>query len=628
MRKGEEHPRQPGRHARLPSWSLPIAGAALLAAAIGGLGSPAPALGQTAPLAFGTCQKSQVTTSVPGLQCATLQVPLDRANPSAGTVALAVQRVPASGPRVGVIVLLAGGPGQAAIPPFESEIAPLSRPAVLRGFELVAFDQRGTGQSGELRCEPSLAASAKEDFTEACGNSLGPSRADYTSQASVEDLDAVREALGGGPLSLLAVSYGGRVAGMYAHEHPGDVARMVLDSPSPIAGDDPLRTQSLRALPRVLNEGICGAGACRSFTTNAYADLARLAARLRGGPLHTRIYDGHGRLSRTTITERDLLRLADRLDLPGGLRMLAPAAISAAADGDAAPLARLTQEPRSTELGGVSVGLFLATYCDENPLPWPTSSDPASRRTIMKSFLASVPPSSVAPFALDTVARSSPLSLCASWPATPPAPAAPGGISATPTLILSGADDLRTPFEQSLAIAVGYSHVQLLRIPATGHSTVSTDLSGCARTAMIGFLTSGQAPSACPLHTEPTALPLPPASLAQVRPARSASRLAGRVGAAVAITLEDIAGQPGSSGGGLRGGSWVVRQDARAETLVLSGAVDVPGVRVSGTITATHSSVRGRLTINGRLRGTLRLAGQTLSGRIGGAAVRARLVRP
>src|SRR5437773_10808637 len=122
MRKGEEHPRRAGRHARLPSSSMPIAGAALLAAAIGGVGSAAPALGQTAPLAFGSCQKSQVTTSVPGLQCATLQVPLDRANPSAGSVVLAVQRVPASGPRVGVIVLLAGGPGQAAIPPFEGDI--------------------------------------------------------------------------------------------------------------------------------------------------------------------------------------------------------------------------------------------------------------------------------------------------------------------------------------------------------------------------------------------------------------------------------------------------------------------------------------------------------------------------
>jgi pimeloyl-ACP methyl ester carboxylesterase len=74
----------------------------------------------------------------------------------------------------------------------------------------------------------------------ACSAALGATRAFYTSQESVEDLDALRQALGGTPLSLFAVSYGGRVAGMYAREHPQGVARMVLDSPSPLTGSDPL----------------------------------------------------------------------------------------------------------------------------------------------------------------------------------------------------------------------------------------------------------------------------------------------------------------------------------------------------------------------------------------------------
>lgn len=60
---------------------------------------------QAGPLAFASCRSDQVFVTVPGLQCATLTVPFDRADPSEGSIALALQRVPASAPRQGVIVL-------------------------------------------------------------------------------------------------------------------------------------------------------------------------------------------------------------------------------------------------------------------------------------------------------------------------------------------------------------------------------------------------------------------------------------------------------------------------------------------------------------------------------------------
>ena len=75
-----------------------------------------PVRAQPGSLAFAACHPTQVIVPASGLQCAALDVPFDRADPTVGTVALAVQRVPASAPRVGVIVLLAGGPGQPALP--------------------------------------------------------------------------------------------------------------------------------------------------------------------------------------------------------------------------------------------------------------------------------------------------------------------------------------------------------------------------------------------------------------------------------------------------------------------------------------------------------------------------------
>jgi pimeloyl-ACP methyl ester carboxylesterase len=621
-----------------------------------------PARAQPGSLAFAACHPTQVVVPASGLQCATLSVPFDRADPAVGNIALAVQRVPSSAPRVGVIVLLAGGPGQPALGPFEALLAPLAHEAALRGFELVAFDQRGTGQSQGLIC-PEVGGSPKGGLTSylgACGAALGPTRAFYTSQESVEDLDALRQALGGTPLSLFAVSYGARVAGMYAREHPQGVARMVLDSPTPPAGADALGAQRLHALRRVLDEGVCGAGACRSFSRDVYADLTRVVAALHRHPLRTRIYDARGRLRPASVTEAGVLRLLSGLDVSQGTRELAPAAITAAADGDAEPLARLTHALQAEAPGSgfssppagippavavrvlglagresyaaqapevdsaISVGLFAATYCIEDELPWSPDSPIAGRAATLRSWLASLPAGSTAPFAPATVAASSAGSLCADWPATPPAPPSPTGVSATPTLILSGVDDLRTPYEQDLTVAAGYSDAQLLRVPGVGHSTVSTDRTGCARKAMIGFLAAGQAPASCPGSSEAQALPLPPPALGDVPAAASSSRLAGQVAAAATITLEDLFGQTSFSGGGLRGGYWTLQPDGFA----LHGMTDVPGVALSGTIRVARDAtsplaITAHLTVRGRLAGELTLHRLTLSGRVGGALVHA-----
>jgi hypothetical protein len=232
------------------------------------------------------------------------------------------------------------------------------------------------------------------------------------------------------------------------------------------------------------------------------------------------------------------------------------------------------------------------------------------------------------PFTPATVAGSSSLAVCMDWPATPPAPSVPTGSSTTPTLLLSGEDDLRTPYEQDLTIGSTYSDARLLRIPDVGHSAVSADDSGCARTAMIEFLSAGQAPASCPGSREPQALPLPPRSLREVNTAgsRSSAHLAAQVAAAAAITLEDLFGQASSSGGGLRGGYWALS----SRGFVLHGVLDVPGVALSGTVGVEGSTnglpnFTGHLTIRGRVAGELTLRGLVLSGRVARARVQTHL---
>ena len=139
-----------------------------------------PAGAKAAPLMFGRCSAMQVVVPTPDIECATLVVPLDDGAEGLGNASLAVQRIAADGPQMGTIVLLAGGPGQPALPIFEELLAPLSRLPALRDYELVSFDQRGTGQSGALTC-PAITQAGLDALT-ACGDALGVARADYTSQ--------------------------------------------------------------------------------------------------------------------------------------------------------------------------------------------------------------------------------------------------------------------------------------------------------------------------------------------------------------------------------------------------------------------------------------------------------------
>ena len=124
---------------------------------------------------------------------------------------VAVQRAPA---RRGVLVVLAGGPGQPGVP-FAAGLG--SRlGAAARGWRLVLVDQRGTG-AGALRC-PALQRAAgrrtsrprRGGAVTACARRLGARRTHFTTADTVADLDDLRRALRAPRLSLLGTSPTGR----------------------------------------------------------------------------------------------------------------------------------------------------------------------------------------------------------------------------------------------------------------------------------------------------------------------------------------------------------------------------------------------------------------------------------
>src|SRR3954464_298690 len=142
-------------------------------------------------------------TGKSGVECGTVTVPLDRTGATPGTIGLHVEVLPAAGTARGVMFLIAGGPGQgsagsfALTPGFNRQLMQFMFP----GYTLVAFDNRGTGQSGLINCVPLQKTVTGSVDVEArlaadCANTIGPTRIFYSTRDHADDMDAVRAALG------------------------------------------------------------------------------------------------------------------------------------------------------------------------------------------------------------------------------------------------------------------------------------------------------------------------------------------------------------------------------------------------------------------------------------------------
>jgi len=574
--------------------------------------------------------------------CARVSVPLDRTGATPGRVSLFVKRIRAQKrPRKGALFVLAGGPGQSATEAFRDDGIGVLAPA-FRHRDLIVFDQRGTGRSGLLRCR-ALERSNLFDAGRAagqCAGRLGARRFHYTSRQSVEDIEALRVALGLDKIAIYGTSYGVKVALGYALTYPANVERLVLDSVLDVDGPDPLYRPTLEAIPRVLRS-LCRSG-CRSFTADPLDDLARLVGRMGAGELRGRVVDPRGRRRPARLSRGELFLMLIAGDFNPPLRAALPGAVRAALDGDTMPLLRLGRRSFSVEGDPppprlLSTALFTATTCEEMRFPWSraTPPDPVRRQHDAAAAAALIPATAFFPFDRASLLDNDLLHLCDRWAAFPVEPAfGPGPMPDVPVLLLEGEDDLRTPVEAAERVAAQFPRAKLVVAPATGHSALGADASGCAERAFARFFRNQPVSTACPRRRrEFPASPPPPRALAQVPLTAGVRGVRGRVLTALALTLRDVGEDTLTRfilderdpdlarGGGLRGGRYRLDEDNR---LHLADVTFVPGVRVSGLVRRFGAErQRGRLRVRGAVDGLLSLRGRRVSGRLHGKRVRA-----
>ncbi len=186
-------------------------------------------------------------------ECGTVKLPLDYDKPKGSTTDVAYLRIPAKDQKnkVGTLFLNPGGPGGSGIDIASAAPFFLS-PAVLKKFDIVGVDPRGTNFSDNVRCfknigelanatsglnvyfpytkkEIQVYKSSSKKLGNACSSTGKPLSAHMSTSNVARDMDVMRRMFGDKQLSYLGFSYGSYLGTVYANMYPDRVRAVAID---------------------------------------------------------------------------------------------------------------------------------------------------------------------------------------------------------------------------------------------------------------------------------------------------------------------------------------------------------------------------------------------------------------
>ncbi len=226
-------------------------------------------------------------------ECGFVEVPADYADPSAGTLQIAVNvfRARDQENRIGYLFINPGGPGGSGVEIVDFASLVFDDP-LLDQFDIIGFDPRGVGASepsfecgepGEViglfnSTDPPIDTPAEVEIVESavdlCVQSMGVAAGRLHSEFVARDMDEIRKALGAEEINYLGFSYGSALGFWYATLFPDSVRAMVVDgADNPL---DDLSTQEIRVqnfvdetsdFERLLNDALasCDSDDCPIF---------------------------------------------------------------------------------------------------------------------------------------------------------------------------------------------------------------------------------------------------------------------------------------------------------------------------------------------------------------------------
>jgi pimeloyl-ACP methyl ester carboxylesterase len=395
-------------------------------------------------------------------RCGQLAVREDRRVATGRRIKLFIAVVRAWGPRPHrePLFYLSGGPGGAAASGDAAFAVHFLGPAN-RARDLVLVDQRGVGRSAPLVC---ASVPQTTDDARACLAAVGRDPRLYGTDAAMDDLDVVRQALHYRRIALYGGSYGATAAQVYIARHGAHVAAAVLDGASlldvPLFERMPLSVQHSFDM---LAEVCARDGACHSSFPDVPGDLHTVLARLRIAP----VPDGASSFDIAAV--QDTIRVALR-DAATAVRL--PLALHRAAAGDFRDLLAAWNASRDGEGSAATQLMYWGIVCGEG---WARTGVAEVRRwgTGTDFFDAAVEQAltfqSVCPL-LGT-----------------PLPAPDTAVvprSHVPVLFLVGSLDPQDPLENVAAAPASLPNAQILVVPGAGHGSLQY---GCVPTVAARF---------------------------------------------------------------------------------------------------------------------------------------------
>ena len=395
----------------------------------------------------------------PNVRCGKISVPENRHQSSSGRrITLSFAAIAATGGAKTPypVAFLTGGPGFSAF----VSLNMLAGKSINRMRDIIVLEPRGYGYS-----DPWLGCESVEALQECHAKALaaGIDVEQYTTAASVEDYEDLREALGYPKWNLYGVSYGTYWASLYSRMYPDSIRSIVMDSPYPLnASYDWNRVAALNAFERMFN-------ACKANTEcdAAYPNLRQrfidALRRLKAKPV---MVDGES-LGHIEAFHPMFATLYISTSL-----VRTPKIIDALARADYTLFNELAAMspfdfPEGIELARLrSLGLNASVLCKEDIY------FPASIETRV-AFSAPWPTDIVemiTPEGWDYDQR------CGAWPVSRGDPSINEPVANDiPTLVLAGAYDPVTPPEFADAMLLHLSNGTLALDPSTAHALFADD---------------------------------------------------------------------------------------------------------------------------------------------------------
>lgn len=445
----------------------------------------------------------------PGYLCATVDVPVDRDDPTAGTIPIRVIGIPhrdQSAPEQTPFFATPGGPGAPGL----ENYAMWKLPALIDDHhDVVVMDPRGTGASDAINC-PDLqdgtnSRAELQTAVAACGAQLGAMSDRYGSANRAMDVDDVRQLMGYDTIIYHGQSYASTDVQAYAARFADHLAAVILDSGQPI-NDIPGSTFGVDVAQGLLDVASAGCKldlTCTASTSDPRAAVEQLIAALGTTEVTGTPSDGSGGL---TVGQASVAFILSNNDEVLATVRAASELVSAAlafADGDEQPLIDLAARYRAgdgsvdTDATQFSSGANLAGVCNDTLYPYDPSDPVDVRRQKLDAAVAAMPDDTFTPWTKEQWNEFLPFDICINWPAPhhhedvmPFGSSFPG----IPALVMSGElEPIDAVSERLLQVFPDGSY---FTVPGVGHNTLS--IGDCAAEFEAAFIETFTVPDGSP----------------------------------------------------------------------------------------------------------------------------------